>query len=106
MSSLVLLPLGSDTVRRILPRRTHPAVALKDTSGVIDCQLPSRLRRMALVITIVTSTMAPIVMPNVVFPGCNRPGTGDFGMVCGTTSEAVAAARMIQKNTMIINTMM
>ncbi len=99
----MLLPLGPDTVRRFLLRRTHPAVALKDTSGVMDCQLPSRFRRIALVITIVNNTIAPIVIPNVVFPGFNKPGTGEFGL----NSELIsveAAARVVQRKRMIKKT--
>ena len=38
-TSLVLLPLGPDTIQRFPPRRTHPAVGLKDTAGNNRCQL-------------------------------------------------------------------
>jgi hypothetical protein len=37
-TTLPLLPFGPDGVRKFLPRRTHPELALKDTPGGWACQ--------------------------------------------------------------------
>jgi hypothetical protein len=48
--------------------------------------------------------MAPIVIPKVVFPGCKTPGTWELLVNSEFISDVAAAARVVQKNTMIKNT--
>ena len=97
VTSLVLLPLGPDTVRRFLPRRTHPAVGKKDTSCDQDCQLLLLCRKIALVMMIVTKMIAPIVIPKVVFPVANNPLTGLVTFISVICWGEAAAAKLIQK---------
>ena len=64
ISSLLLLPLGPDRVRRVPPRRTHPEES-KDTSGPHHCQCFALRRAVKTTppIIINTNTLAPITRP-------------------------------------------
>ena len=97
MSSLLLLPLGSDRVRRFPPRRTHPE-RMKDTSGAKACQWPHGfLRRVLQIIPpkmIITSTLAPHTNPALL------PTGGSTRSACGVAWVAaiVAAAALVASN--------
>ena len=52
----------------------------------------------------VTNTMAPMVIPKVVFPGLSSPGTGEFGAIWVWMLGEAAAAKLVQKKTMIKKT--
>jgi hypothetical protein len=58
----------------------------------------------ALVITIVTKIMAPIVIPNVVLPGRSNPGTGENCVIWVCLLGDAAAARLVHKKRMIKKT--
>jgi hypothetical protein len=58
----------------------------------------------ALVITIVTKIIAPMVIPNVVFPGRSNPGTGENWVIWVCRLGDAAAARLVHKKRRIKKT--
>jgi hypothetical protein len=52
----------------------------------------------------VNSTIAPIVIPKVVFSGCKTPGTGEYEEISVWKFDEAAAARVVQKKRITMNT--